>query len=216
MCPVEEKLLACDRESFLLVVAEAVSHWLQNSKGIDIGLLLRGIHTAGSEWHSQRVACILGSLFDARATGEDDEVGERDFLAAGLDSVEFSLDAFEGFEDLGELLGLVDFPIFLGSQADAAAIGSAALVRAAECGGRGPCSADEFGNRESGCEDFAFERGDIRCVDERMVHCGNRVLPDEFFGGDIRSEVARAWAHIAVRELEPSTGKGVRKLVGIF
>ena len=216
MRSVEEKLLACYRESFLLVVAEAISHWLQDSEGIDIGLLLRGIHTAGSEWHGQLVAGILGSLLDARATSEDDEVGERDFLAAGLDGIEFSLDAFKGFKDLGELLGLVDFPIFLGSQANAAAIGSTALVRAAECGGRCPCSADEFGNRESRCEDFAFERGDIRCVDERMVHCGNRVLPDEFFCGDIRSEVARAWAHIAVRELEPSTGEGVRKLVGVF
>ena len=49
-----------------------------------------------------------------------------------------------------------------------------------------------------------------------MVHRGNRVLPDEFLGGNIRSEVARAWAHIAVRELEPSTGEGVRKLVGIL
>jgi hypothetical protein len=132
---VEEEFLGRYRELFLLVIAEAVGHWLENGKGFEIGLLLRSVHAAGREWHADCVTSILGTLLDASTTGEDDEVGEGNLFSARLSAVELGLDAFEGFEDLGELLGLVDFPILLRGQADAAAIGSTALVGATECGG---------------------------------------------------------------------------------
>jgi len=39
-------------------------------------------------------------------------------------------------------------------------------------------------------------------------------LPDEFFGRNLRAEIARARAHIAVRQLEPRAGEGIGKGLG--
>ena len=50
-------------------------------------------------------------------------------------------------------------------------------------------------------------------VDQRVIDLGNRVLPDELLGRDLRAEVARARAHVAVRELEPRAGERVGELV---
>ena len=50
-------------------------------------------------------------------------------------------------------------------------------------------------------------------VDQRVIDRGDRVLPDELFLGDLRAEIARARAHVAVRQLEPGAGERVRELV---
>ena len=44
----------------------------------------------------------------------------------------------------------------------------------------------------------------------------NRILPDQIFGGNERSEIARLWAHIAVRQLERRSCKCIRELLRIF
>jgi hypothetical protein len=49
-----------------------------------------------------------------------------------------------------------------------------------------------------------------------MIDCGHRVLPDQFFGRDLRAEVARTGAHVAVGQLEPCPGKGVREFLGVL
>jgi hypothetical protein len=49
-----------------------------------------------------------------------------------------------------------------------------------------------------------------------MVHGRNRVLPDEFFLRHFRSEIACAWAHVAVSEFEPSARESVGELVRVF
>ena len=46
------------------------------------------------------------------------------------------------------------------------------------------------------------------CVDR-----GNRVLPDQRLGRDLRAEVAHDRAHVAVGQLEPRAGEGVRERV---
>ena len=43
-----------------------------------------------------------------------------------------------------------------------------------------------------GGEDLALERGDVGGVDQRVIDGGNRVLPDQFFGGNFGAEVAGA------------------------
>jgi hypothetical protein len=50
----------------------------------------------GCEADSHLVAGVAGSLLDRSGTAEDDEVGQRDLLAAALGVVELGLDALEG------------------------------------------------------------------------------------------------------------------------
>src|SRR5262249_5884501 len=59
---------------------------------------------------------------------------------------------------------------------------------------------------------FAFNAA-IRLADQRMIHRGDRVLPNQYLFRHQRAEVARDRAHVAVRELEPRAGKSVRELV---
>ena len=82
-------------DSLAGVVAEAVGDWFQHRKGSHIGLSLRSIGATRFEWNLDVVSSFLGSGLDGRATGESDQVGERDFLAAFLRSVEVLLDGFE-------------------------------------------------------------------------------------------------------------------------
>ena len=49
-----------------------------------------------------------------------------------------------------------------------------------------------------------------------VIHRGNGVLPDEFFCGNLRSEIARARSHVAVRQLEPRPGERVGELIGML
>src|SRR5688572_29550412 len=49
-----------------------------------------------------------------------------------------------------------------------------------------------------------------------MIERGNRVLPNQIFFWHFRTEVPRFGTHVAVHQLEPGTGKGVRKLIRMF
>ena len=44
-----------------------------------------------------------------------------------------------------------------------------------------------------------------------MIDCRDGVLPDELFGRNLRAEIARARAHVAVRQLEPGAREGIGK-----
>ena len=98
-------------------------------------MLLRGVHASRREGNRYLVTGILRSLLDAGATGQNDQVSQRDLLAAGLGAVERVLDALQGLEDLRQLGWLIDFPILLRRQTNAGAVRTAALVGATE-GGR--------------------------------------------------------------------------------
>jgi hypothetical protein len=69
---------------------------------------------------------------------------------------------------------------------------------------------------QAGSQDLALERGDVLRIDQLVIDRGDGVLPDELFGGNFRAEIARARAHVAVRQLEPRPGEGVGELVGIL
>ena len=104
---------------------------------------------------------------------------------------------------------LVDRPVLLRRQRDARAIGAAALVAAAEGRSRGPGGGYQFGDRQAGVGDLLLQRVDVARFDQRVVHGRDRVLPDQFFLGHFRAEVARARSHVAVGQLEPGAGEGI-------
>ena len=195
--------------SFARVVAEAVGDRLENGERCGVGLLLRGVGAAGFEGNLDVVARFFRRGLDGCAAGENDEVGERDFLAAFLRTVEVFLNGLELGEYLCQFSWLVDFPIFLRLEADASAIGAAALVAPTEGRGRSPGGVDELRDRQTGSQDFGFQRFDVLVVNEFMIDGGNGVLPDQLFLRNQRAEVARDRTHVAVGELEPGAGEGV-------
>ena len=82
--------------------------------------------------------------------------------------VERLLDRFELLQHLRQLGRIVDLPILLRAQANARAIGAAALVGAAERRGRRPCGRDQLRHRQAGREDLRLQRRDVLVVDQRL------------------------------------------------
>ncbi|MNL35489.1 hypothetical protein D3C87_1575220 [compost metagenome] len=119
----------------LQVITEAVGNRFKVTEGVDIGLFLAGVHAPWRERHRHAMTGIFRRLFHAHATGEHDQVGQGDFLAA---TVELALDAFEFCQHAGQLLRLVGLPGFLRCQAQTPAVGAAAFVGATERGSRRP------------------------------------------------------------------------------
>ena len=83
------------------------------------------------------------------------------FLPPVCGGVELAADAFQRLEHLGQLGGLVDLPILLRCEANAGAVGAAALVGAAERGRRRPGGRDQFRDRQAGRQDLSLECGDV-------------------------------------------------------
>ena len=159
---------------------------------------------------------LLRSLFDRRAAAQNDQVGKRDLLAAAvLATIEVLLDLLQRAENLREHSRLVHFPILLRLEANACTVRSAALVRAAEGRRRSPGSRDQLGDRQTGGEDLALERSNLRLADQRMIHGRHRVLPDLGLRGNQLAKIARDRAHVAVRQLVPRLREGVRELLGV-
>jgi hypothetical protein len=93
------------------VVAEAVGTGFERRKGFDVGLLLRRVCAPGREGNLHVVSGALSGLLDRRGAAENDQVGKRNLLAAGLRCVELLLDRLEFLKDLRQLSRLVDLPI---------------------------------------------------------------------------------------------------------
>ena len=94
--PVNQQFLGRYGIFGLQVVAETVRFRLEHGEGGHIGLLLRGVHASRREGNRHRVTGILRRLLDACATAQNDQVSQRDLLAAGLCAVERALDALQG------------------------------------------------------------------------------------------------------------------------
>src|SRR5690606_37767085 len=159
-------------------------------------LILRGVSATRRERNRYSMAAVLGRFLDGRAPSKDDEIRERDLLAVGRGRVEVLLDLLEGPEHLVELGRLVDLPVLLGLEADARAVRPAPLVGASEGSRRPPRDRYELGDGQPGSEDRGLEGFDVLTVDERMLHRGNRVLPDERLGRDLGTEVTGARPHV--------------------
>ncbi len=200
----------------LEVVAEPVRDRLEIGEGLHVGLLLRRIRAARREGNLHVVPGVLRGLLDRGATAEHDQVGERHLLAAGLRGVERLLNALKGLQHLRQLGRLVDLPILLRRKTDARPVRPAALVGAAEGRRRGPGGRDQLGDGKSRCEDLGLEVRDVLRVDQLVIDGGDGVLPDQFLRRNLRAEVACARAHVAMRQLEPRPGEGVRELIRVL
>ncbi len=162
------------------------------------------------------MARLGGGGFHACAASEHDQVGQRDPLAAtGLRAVEVLLDRLERAQHLREFGRLVGPPVLLRREPDARAVGAAAHVGAAEGGSRSPRGLHELLRREARVEQRLLQRRDVGVVDQRVVHGGDRVLPQQVFLGHQCAEIADLGPHVAVRELEPGTGEGVGKVLRV-
>ena len=97
-------------------------------------MVLRCVGAPGREGNLHIEPGLLGRLLDRSAAAEDDQIGERDFLAVRLRPVEVLLDILQTLQHFGQFLRIVDVPILLRDEPDACAVSAAALVGAAERG----------------------------------------------------------------------------------
>ena len=175
--PIQQQFLSRQGLSASEIVAEPVSNRFKRRKGVHIGLLLRSVRAPRRERYLHVVSGFLRRRLDGCAAAQNNQVSERNLLPAGLRSVELLLDPFERLQHLSQLSRLVDFPILLRREANARAVRATALVGAAERRRRRPGSGDRLGDRQSGREDLGLQSSNILLPDQRMIHCGNRILP---------------------------------------
>ena len=76
--------------------------------------------------------------------------------------------------------------------------------------------ATQLGDRESGGEDFALQRSNVRLANQLMIHCRKRILPELRFRRNERTQVAGERAHVTVRQFIPGFGERVRELLRIL
>src|SRR5262249_59933049 len=88
-----------------------------------------------------------------------------------------------------------------------------ALVGAAERRRRRPSGRDQLGRGQAGCKDFRLQSSGVLLCDQRMIHGGDRVLPDQYFLRDERGEITMDRPPGAGRELEAGPRKRVRELI---
>ncbi len=180
--PIDHHGSSADRRCLpRTIVAETVSDRLEHREGLDVRLVLPGVHSSGREGNLHLDAGVLRGLLDTRAAREHDQVGKGDFLPAGLRSVEPLPDLFERRQHLRQLGRLVDLPILLRREADARAVRATALVGAAEGRRRRPGGRDQLRHRQPRSQHLALERGDVLLIDQLLVDGRDGVLPDEFF-----------------------------------
>ncbi|MNI63437.1 hypothetical protein D3C73_1188090 [compost metagenome] len=72
MCFVDQQGFGRNVELALQIVTETIGNRLHRFEGVDVGLFLRGIHTARSEGHAYRMTGVGCRLFDRRGTGQHD------------------------------------------------------------------------------------------------------------------------------------------------
>src|SRR5262249_55009866 len=153
----------------------------------------------------------LRGFLDRSVAAENDQIGERDLLAAGLRRVELILDCFELLQRRLQLSRLVDLPVLLRREANTRAVRSTTLVGATERRRRRPGGRNELGDGQARREDFCLQTSNLLLSDQRMIDHGDRVLPDQYFLRDERPEITMDRPHVAVRELEPGPRKCVRE-----
>ncbi len=158
---------------------------------------------------------LLGRGLDRGAAAEDDQVRHRHLLAALLRPVEVRCTLLERGEHLRELLGLVDLPVLLRRQAQARAVGAAALVAVTEGRGRRPGGRDQLRHGQTRVEDLALELRDVLVVDQLVVDGRDGILPD-LHRGHLGTEQTDVRTHVAMRELVPGACEGVVERVRVL
>ena len=206
--PIDQQVLGRQPVSARVVVAEPVDGRLQGRERVDVRLLLGGVGAPRGERDLDVAAGGLRRLLDADAAREDDQVGQRDLLAAG--GVEGLLDPLQSAQHRRQLLGLVDRPAALRLQADPAAVRTAALVAAAERGRSRPRRGDELRDGQARARDLLLQLRHLSVADRLALGGRDRVLPEQLLVRHLGAEVTLDRTHVAVGELEP----GARERIG--
>ena len=159
------------------------------------------------------MACLCRGGLNRGGAAKHDEIGHRHLPATG--GVKARLHTLKRGQNLVELDRLIDIPVTLRRQANAATIGTATLVRPTEGRGRSPCSADKFRHRKAGFHDACLQRGNVTGVYQLVICRRDRVLPDQILGRNLGPDITRFRPHITVCQLEPGTGEGIGKRIQI-
>src|SRR5690606_28256637 len=146
---VEQQLFRLHDVVFLLPVTEAIGYRFQVFERRCIGHLVGCVATALQEGYANIVTGSFRCFFDTHATGQDDHIGH-----AGTG---FGRDLLVHLEHLAQTGRLVAFPIFLLGQANAGIVGSDEHVRATECTGSVPCSADHVADAQGVVYNLLFD-----------------------------------------------------------
>ncbi len=203
---VEQHLFRLHLVVPLLPVAKTVVHRLQEGKRLGIGLLGAGIAPARRKGNDDVNAGQLGRLLYRCAPPQHNQVGDADRLAQG------SLQGSQGIEHLLEASGLVAFPRLHRRKADTGTVGATAIIGAAEGAGTVPGGGDQIAWRHAAGQQLALELAHL-LLGELVIHRRHRILPYHDFARHLRPEVAAARPHVAVGQLEPGAGKGIREEV---
>ena len=200
----------------LAVIAETIGLRLKHREAVGIRLLGGGIRATRREGHRDGMASRLRRRFYRSAATKHDQIGERDLLAVLRRAIERLLHAFQRRQHLRKLPRLIGFPILLGCEANARAIGATATVRTTEGGSGSPGGCDQFGNGKPCRQDLRLQRRNIGGIHQLMRHRRHGVLPDQVFLGHIGAEVTHLRPHIAMRQLEPGAREGIGELFRIL
>ena len=134
---------------------------------------------------STGVPAFFAAFSIAGGAAENDQVSERDLLAAGRRGVELLLDRLPACRSPWRAVaGWLTAQVLLRREPNARAVGTAALVGAAEGRGRGPGGRDEFGHgqaRRRGSSPSARRRPRRRSA--AWSSGRHRVLPDQLLLG---------------------------------
>ena len=146
------ELHACLRD----VVAEAIGARLERRKGSTSVCSCEASMRPGVNGNLDVDAGVLRGLLD-RGSSRRERSGRPARPSCRLGRlVEIVLDRFELLEHFRELGRLVHLPVLLRAEADARAVGAAALVRAAERRGRRPGGRNQLRHRQTRARIFAF------------------------------------------------------------
>src|SRR5690606_41569097 len=95
----------------------------------------------------------------------------------------------EGFELFLQRRWFMALPVFLRCQAIARPVGATAVVRAAESTGAVPGGCNQLRYAQTSGERARFQVGNFG-ITEGVIHCWNRVLPNQIFRWYIWPQVA--------------------------
>ena len=126
---------------------------------------------------------VFSRLLNGRATGEHDDVGERNSFSVRTRRIEGTLNPSRVESTVPSSVGLLTSQSFLGRQANACTVGPTALVSTAERGRRCPRRIYQLPDRQIRRENGRLQFGDLGVTDEFVGHRGQRVLPNQWFAG---------------------------------
>ena len=139
----------------------------------------------------------LGRLFDTDVASQNDHI--RDGCSG------FARDPFEDTQNACQTLRFVAFPVFLGGETDARAVGTAAVVGLAEGPRAVPSGGHHVGDAQTACRNLGLDRVHVIVA----VASRNRILPDQNFGRRVGADVTGVRAKVTVGQLEPCAGKAI-------